>query len=90
MNILGFYGFYDYKGEYDNGQRYGTQELYQEEHPPPYHILPRGSYLSIPQDTPDLIRCISPTILFSYILFQMKFQSSSIIRRTSLSFNFYI
>ena len=28
----------------------------QPDHPPPYHILPRGSYLIIPQDTPDLLR----------------------------------
>jgi len=27
----------------------------QPDHPPPYHILPRGSYLIIPQDTPDLL-----------------------------------
>jgi hypothetical protein len=28
----------------------------EQEHPPPYHILPRGSYLIIPQVTPDLLR----------------------------------
>merc|ERR1719228_2256305 len=36
-------------------QDYGVCTEYgfvQPEHPPPYHILPRGSYLIIPQDTP--------------------------------------
>jgi hypothetical protein len=37
-------------------RRYGTLGRQPKELPPPYHILPRSSYLLIPQDTPDLLR----------------------------------
>ena len=37
-------------------RRYGTLGRQPKEQPPPYHILPRSSYLLIPQDTPDLLR----------------------------------
>lgn len=43
-------------------RRYGTlgrqprEQREPREQPPPYHILPRSSYLLIPQDTPDLLR----------------------------------
>jgi len=36
-------------------RRYGTLGRQPKEQPPPYHILPRSSYLLIPQDTPDLL-----------------------------------
>jgi len=36
-------------------RRYGTLGRQPRGQPPPYHILPRSSYLLIPQDTPDLL-----------------------------------
>lgn len=40
---------------HDLGRRYGTLGRMPREQPPAYHILPRASYLLIPQDTPDLL-----------------------------------
>ena len=37
-------------------RKYGTLGRQPREQPPAYHILPRASYLLIPQDTPDLLR----------------------------------
>merc|ERR1719483_89597 len=36
-------------------RKYGTLGPQPREHPPAYHVLPRASYLLIPQDTPDLL-----------------------------------
>eukprot|EP00092_Neocalanus_flemingeri_P023635 GFUD01025636.1.p1 GENE.GFUD01025636.1~~GFUD01025636.1.p1 ORF type:complete len:276 (-),score=89.38 GFUD01025636.1:112-939(-) len=36
-------------------RKYGTLGRQPREQPPAYHILPRASYLLIPQDTPDLL-----------------------------------
>jgi hypothetical protein len=47
-------------------RQYGT--LGRQGRPPPYHILPRASYLLIPQDTPDLLsesRIQADTVLHS-------------------------
>jgi len=51
------------------GRQYGTLgRVPTKEQPPPYHILPRASYLLIPQDTPDLLsesRIQADTVLHS-------------------------
>jgi len=39
----------------DGGRKYGTLGRETRNNPPTYHLLPRSSYLLIPQDTPDLI-----------------------------------
>lgn len=39
----------------DTDRKYGTLGRQPREQPPAYHILPRSSYLLIPQDTPDLL-----------------------------------
>ena len=36
-------------------RKYGTVGRKPREQPPAYHILPRASYLVLPQDTPDLL-----------------------------------
>jgi len=50
-------------------RQYGTLgRAPTKEQPPPYHILPRASYLLIPQDTPDLLsesRIQADTVLHS-------------------------
>jgi len=50
-------------------RQYGTLgRAPAKEQPPPYHILPRASYLLIPQDTPDLLsesRIQADTVLHS-------------------------
>ena len=40
-------------------RKYGTLGRQPREQPPAYHILPRSSYLLIPQDTPDLLRWVN-------------------------------
>jgi len=39
----------------ETARKYGTLGRQPREQPPAYHILPRSSYLLIPQDTPDLL-----------------------------------
>jgi len=39
----------------ETDRKYGTLGRQPRENPPAYHILPRASYLLIPQDTPDLL-----------------------------------
>jgi len=39
----------------ETDRKYGTLGRQPREQPPAYHILPRSSYLLIPQDTPDLL-----------------------------------
>jgi len=41
--------------QHDTDRKYGTLGRQPREQPPAYHILPRSSYLLIPQDTPDLL-----------------------------------
>ena len=41
---------------HETDRKYGTLGRQPREQPPAYHILPRSSYLLIPQDTPDLLR----------------------------------
>ena len=41
---------------HETDRKYSTLGIQPCEQPPAYHILPRSSYLLIPQDTPDLLR----------------------------------
>ena len=43
---------------HESDRKYGTLGRQPREQPPAYHILPRSSYLLIPQDTPDLLRWV--------------------------------
>ena len=46
---------------HETDRKYGTLGRQPREQPPAYHILPRSSYLLIPQDTPDLLRSFKLT-----------------------------
>lgn len=54
MTPLGFRVREDVLPDLDMDRKYGTVGRKPRE-PPAYHILPRASYLVIPQDTPDLL-----------------------------------
>jgi len=43
------------ESEDSSGRRYGTLGHLPKEQPPSYHILPRASYLVLPQEPPDLL-----------------------------------
>ena len=68
MYICFFPGFRAGSQREEMERRYGTLGRQPREQPPPYHILPRSSYLLIPQDTPDLLRYTKLLQTYSGIL----------------------